>query len=96
MRSIAVLASRLCEYMIYAAATVALRPVVCDSQRNMGAYYMCRPTRPGLTMNKNRPVLVELGLYKGDRRDEVLEHISFFHVIQGNLMSNESLPSIAL
>jgi hypothetical protein len=41
-------------------------------------------------MNEKTPVLVELALYKGDRRDEVLEYISFFHVIQGNLVSNES------
>jgi hypothetical protein len=47
-------------------------------------------------MNEKTPVLVELALYKGDRRDEVLEYISFFHVIQGNLVSNESLSSGAL
>jgi hypothetical protein len=47
-------------------------------------------------MNKNPFVLVELGLYKGDRRDQVLEYISLFHVIQRNLVLNESLPSKAL
>lgn len=45
-------------------------------------------------MNENTPVLIELALYKGDRRDQVLEYISLFHVIQGNLVSNESLWSI--
>ena len=47
-------------------------------------------------MNKNPPVLVELSLYKGDRRDQVLEHIRLLDVIQGNLVSNESLPSKGL
>ena len=42
-------------------------------------------------MNKNTPVLVEFALYKGDGRDQVLEYISLFHVIHGNLVSNESL-----
>ncbi len=42
MRSIAVLASRFWEYMTYAAATVALRPVMCQSPRNIGTYYMRR------------------------------------------------------
>ncbi len=44
-------------------------------------------------MNKNPPVLIELGLYKSDRRDQVLENISLLHVIQGNLVSNEGLSS---
>jgi hypothetical protein len=39
MRSIAALASRLCEYIMYAAATVALRPVMCEPQLT---YYMRR------------------------------------------------------
>lgn len=42
MVSIAVLASRLCEYMMYAAATVALRPVVCGPQLVMRTYHMRR------------------------------------------------------
>lgn len=42
MRSIAVLASKLCEYMMYAAATVALRPVMCEPQLITGTYYMRR------------------------------------------------------
>ena len=41
-RSIAVLASRCWEYMIYAAAIVALRPVIYESQRNVGTDYMRR------------------------------------------------------
>jgi hypothetical protein len=47
-------------------------------------------------MNENTPVLVELALYKGDRRDQVLEDIGLFHVVQGNLVSNESLSSRGL
>lgn len=45
-------------------------------------------------MNKNPPVLVELGLYKGDRRDQVLEDIRLLLVIQGNLVANESLQGL--
>jgi hypothetical protein len=44
-------------------------------------------------MNKDSSALVELGLYKGDRRDQVLENVRVLDVIQGNLLSNESLPS---
>jgi hypothetical protein len=41
-------------------------------------------------MNKDSSALVELGLYKGDRRDQVLENVRVLDVIQGNLLSNES------
>ena len=93
MRSIAVPVSTFWEYMMYAATTVALRPARHSKLRPRKVTYMRTRTRSGLTVYKNAPSLVELSLDERYRGDQMLEHVSIHHIVQGNLVPEEGLQS---
>lgn len=95
MRSIAVLASTFWEYMMYAATTVALRPGSHDKSRSriINTYAGTR-TRPGLAVDENAPALIELSLYECYRGNQMLKHVSFLYIVQGDLVSDEGLRSL--
>jgi hypothetical protein len=43
---------------------------------------------------KDIPALINLGLYEGYRRDQMLEHVSVLHVVQRDLVPDEGLQSM--
>ena len=49
------------------------------------------PTCSSLTVYKNIPALVNFCLYERYRGDQMLEHVSFLHIVQGNLVPGEGL-----
>ncbi len=55
--------------------------------------YARTPTRSGLAVDKNAPTLIEVSLYECYRGDQMLEYVSFLHIIQRNLVSGEILRS---
>jgi hypothetical protein len=94
MRSIAALASTFREYMRYAAAIVALRPGLHNKSRPRIVKYMRGPrTRSGLAVDENAPTLIDFSLYECYRGDQMLKHVSFLHIVQGDLVSDDGLRS---
>jgi hypothetical protein len=93
MRSIAALASTFWEYMRYAAAIVALRPGSHNKSRQRIVKYARIRTRPGLAVDENAPTLIDLSLYECYRGDQMLKHVSFLYIVQGDLVSDEGLRS---
>ena len=55
--------------------------------------YAWTRTRSGLAVDKNAPALVKFSFYKCYRGNQMLEHVRFLHVVQGNLVPNEGLRS---
>jgi len=55
--------------------------------------YVQIPTRSGLAVHKNIPALVDFTLYERYRGNQMLEYVSFLHVVQGNLPTDEGLWS---
>ena len=51
------------------------------------------PTCSSLTVYKNIAALVNFCLYERYRGDQMLEHVSFLHIVQGNLVPGEGLQS---
>ncbi len=50
-------------------------------------------TRSGLAVDENAPTLIELSLYECYRGDQMLKHVSFLYIVQGDLVSDEGLRS---
>lgn len=68
--------------MMYAATTAALRPALLNKFTTKNSQICARTrTRSGLTVDKNAPALIKLGLYERYRGDQMLEHVSFLHVV---------------
>ena len=96
MRSIAALASIFWEYMMYAATIVALRPELhnkSESRPRLVKYMRGPRTRSGLAVDENASTLVKLSLYECYRGDQILKHVSFLYIVQGDLVSGEGLQS---
>jgi len=78
--------------MRYAAAIVALRPGIHNKSRPKNSHIYARTrTRSGLAVDENAPTLIELSLYECYRRDQMLKHVSFHYIVQGDLVSDEGL-----
>jgi hypothetical protein len=44
-------------------------------------------------VNENAPALIEFSLYECYRGDQMLKHVSFLYIVQGDLVSGEGLRS---
>jgi len=68
----------------------------CTSVYILGIHDVCcrycrTATRSGLAVDENAPTLIELSLYECYRGDQMLKHVSFLYIVQGDLVSGEGL-----
>lgn len=70
----------------------------CTSVYVLGIHEVCcrncrTATRSGLAVDENAPTLIDFSLHECYRGDQVLKHVSFLYIVQGDLVSDEGLRS---